>query len=96
MPVYEFECTNKKCKNIHEEITILAEAKLGSICPKCKCKALHILSCANFHTEETRARRILGGGRKARGTRGRGKSQEEKYGSTWYEKTGKQIDSDLE
>ena len=94
MPVYEFEC--QQCGHICEKIMVYATAKHGTLCPKCEGHAKHIVSCANFHTDETRARRILGGGRKARGTRGRGKSQEEKYGSTWYEKTGKQLDSDLE
>lgn len=32
MPVYEYQCTNKKCKNVYEEL-----AKFDDIvnCPKC-------------------------------------------------------------
>jgi putative FmdB family regulatory protein len=67
MPVYEFECTNKNCKKITEKITIFSKAQLGIICPECDCRALHIISAANFHTDETRAKRILSKGRKARG-----------------------------
>ena len=94
MPVYEFEC--HACKKVVEDITIYEKAKKGLTCPDCGKHMFLQMSCANFHTDETRARRILGGGRKARGTRGRGKSQEEKYGNTWYEKTGKKLDADLE
>ena len=96
MPIYEFECTNSACKRTFEEITIHSRAQLGWVCPECGCRALHVMSCANFHTDETRARRILSKGRKGRGTRGRGASIEEKYGESWYEKTGRNPIDDME
>ena len=66
MPVYEFQCNT--CGKIKEEITIFKKAQEGIKCSRCGDLMVMIMSAANFHTDETRARRILSKGRSAKGT----------------------------
>jgi putative FmdB family regulatory protein len=65
MPVYEFECPC--CGLITEKICIFKEAVKGEKCTRCDSPMKMVISAVNFHTDETRARRILSKGRKANG-----------------------------
>lgn len=64
MPIYEFKCP--KCNKTKEEITIHSTAVKGIPC-ECGAVMQLIMSVTNFVTDETRARRILGRGREAKG-----------------------------
>ena len=64
MPIYEFQCL--KCNKLTEMITVYIQA-VGGIQCECGATAQLIMSAANFVTDETRARRILSKGRKAKG-----------------------------
>jgi putative FmdB family regulatory protein len=67
MPIYEFECP--VCEKKIEEITIYSKAKKPRPCidPECIGMMKMIVSAVNFITDETRAKRIFGKGRPAKG-----------------------------
>ena len=46
MPIYEYECTNKKCKHIFEKLQGVKSPNL-TLCPECKSRANRIMSRFN-------------------------------------------------
>lgn len=49
MPIYEYECTNKKCKHIEEELLPISKQPKTMKCPKCGKRNKKIFSTTTNH-----------------------------------------------